>query len=128
MIPVVYYRLSDFPSRRSALLSEPDQIFLQTSSGRQRSPIPRVGRLLKNISSRIFSSFWKQYFYFLSFYSLIRVVLHFMYIKVETENTSVPNFTCAFPFYLVCGGLCIYRREDGSEGSRLSIHYSLSTT
>ena len=41
-----------------------------------------------------------------------------MYIKVETENTSVPDFTCAFSFYLVRGGLCIYRREDGSEGSR----------
>ena len=51
-----------------------------------------------------------------------------MYIKVETENTSVPDFTCAFSFYLVCGGLCIYRREDASEGNRLSIHYSMLTT
>ena len=78
---LVYYRLSDFQSKRSALLTEPDQIFLQTSSGRQRSPIPRVGRWLKNISFHLFIGFifWKQPFYLLSFYSLIRVVLHFMY-------------------------------------------------
>ena len=30
-----------------------------------------------------------------------------MYTKVETVNTSVPYFTFAFSFYLVCGGLCI---------------------
>ena len=30
-----------------------------------------------------------------------------MYTKVGTVNTSVPSFTCAFSFYLVCGGLCI---------------------